>query len=315
MQCPKCGSEHVQKKGMRVGKQRYACCDCKACFTEGVEYIRQKKFRPVEGIECPRCHSTHIRRDGKSEGYQRYECCDCKKNFSEYALTHPKEKIEYKCPYCGGELRYSGYGRKGQREYYCKECHKSCSSDANGKPKAYYIFSEVNTKVRCPECNSLNIKKAGSSRGNKRFTCKDCGRIFLNIKGKGHTKSKKKEAIDLVIKGASVKEVAKQFNYTLDYMMKLTKEIRAKTAIKHVMEGYSIQKAATKNSVDVKRLQEILKKEYDKESISQEQKEMIIKYGIYLNVPIDYMAEYVHCSENKCKEVLEEYKRKQKVKL
>ena len=32
--------------------------------------------------------------------------------------------------------------------------------------------------MKCPQCNSLNVRKNGHQQGKQRFECKDCGRIF-----------------------------------------------------------------------------------------------------------------------------------------
>ena len=38
MECPRCGSTRIHKKGKRARKQRYQCFECKANFCEGIEY-------------------------------------------------------------------------------------------------------------------------------------------------------------------------------------------------------------------------------------------------------------------------------------
>ena len=48
---------------------------------------------------------------------------------------------------------------------------------------------------------------------------------------------------------------------------------------------------------------------YKKEKITQEQEDLILKYGFHLNVPVDYLAEYIKCSEHKCEEVLKKAKK------
>lgn len=316
MECPNCGSTHLQKKGIRAGKQRYRCTKCSACFTEGVSYQKQVKLEPVTGIECPYCGSNHIRRNGMTGRFLRYTCCDCQKNFSEYLLKHPKTKISYECPYCGGELRYGGYGRKGQREYYCKNCHRSCSTNTEGKPVPFYKFSEINKDIKCPECNSINIKKQGSLRGKKRFVCKDCGRIFLDIgNNKRYLKINKQKAIQEVLDGKSIMEVSKKFEYTFDHLRKITKKGRTQKAIQEILNGTSEKKASKNWNLDIHILRKELEKVYEQEVISNEQIKEIIKYGIFLNVPVDYMAEYIHCSEHKCKDIIKKFKEKNGIKL
>lgn len=273
--CPNCGSIKLQKKGTRAGKQRYKCNKCGANFTQGVEYVKQIKREPVQ-LRCPQCDSNHIRRDGISaRGLQRYECYDCHTNFDEISIKK-KKRITWKCPYCGGDLSYSGFGRKKQREYKCKVCDRSCSADASGKPIATYKFREVNKEIQCPDCGTYDISKSGSSKGRKRYKCNECGRVFSygdNVK-RVHKTNSQQEAMEKILKGKSRKKVAEEYGYTVDYLNKLVKT-----------------------------------DEY-KESLTQEQINTIIRFGVFCNVPVDYLAEYIPCSEIKCLEVIREYKAK-----
>ena len=63
MKCPRCGNEHLQKKGMRAGKQRYKCMNCFANFCEGIKYISAPKLEKLNKT-CLYCGGTHISRDG-----------------------------------------------------------------------------------------------------------------------------------------------------------------------------------------------------------------------------------------------------------
>ena len=40
------------------------------------------------------------------------------------------------------------------------------------------------------------------------------------------------------------------------------------------------------------------------------QRKLIIKYGYYLRVPVNYLATYVPCSEYTCRKVLKKYREK-----
>ena len=310
MKCPKCGQEHAQKKGTRAGKQRFRCPSCGACFTEGTKYIKQIRQAPVEGLTCPACGSHHIRRDGIQGSYQRYECFDCRKNFTEYTLKNLWTKVRHKCPYCGGELNYSGYGKRGQRKYVCRECHRSCSADASGNPTKRLVFRDKNTSVKCPECSSLNITKRGFQDGKRRYICGDCGRNFLDIgEKKRYTHRGKQEALNLIKNGADAIEVAPRFGYSASHLLRITREDRLKNAVRDVMAGQNVNKVISRYKINKSYLENTLKTEYAKESISQEQKNLIIKFGVYLDVPVDYMAEYIPCSEHKCIEVMQKYKK------
>ena len=78
MECPKCKSTKLQKKGLRAGKQRYRCTACGANFTEGKEYRPAPRYPKIVEQMCPKCGSDNIIRDGKlKNGLQRYQCNKC----------------------------------------------------------------------------------------------------------------------------------------------------------------------------------------------------------------------------------------------
>ena len=58
MNCPKCGSEDLQKKGMRAGRQRYRCKSCSSSFTEGVPYKEAPKYEVLDKV-CPHCGTKY----------------------------------------------------------------------------------------------------------------------------------------------------------------------------------------------------------------------------------------------------------------
>ena len=280
--CPNCGSNKVHKKGMRVGKQRYKCPACGANFTEGKEYIAAKKKKPLKNIKCPYCGSIEIKRDGKlgKKRAQRYKCKSCNRGFSSITKLiiklNKERKTDKKCPYCSTLLNFIGYNKsKSLKRYMCPSCFKTCTEDSEGNPVYRKKFNEVNKEIKCPNCGTYNLKKAGFSNGHRRYVCKECHRGFRETTlSKAYPLENKEKVIELILKGKSPKKVAKEYSYNLDY-------------VRHLLLPY-----------------------YKKESISEEQKAMIIKYGVMLKVPVDYLAEYVPCSERKCKEVIKEYKDK-----
>ena len=272
MICPKCGGENLQKKGKRLGNQRYRCKDCGSSFTEGVRYIEAPKYEKLKK-ECPKCGKKHIVRDGKlQDGAQRYLCKDCGLRFSENSTE--SLTTSWECPYCGHILSYSGYGKLGQREYRCNHCKKSCSGDQiTGQPIKRISFSEINTSIECPRCGSLKIRKSGISKdGRQKYTCKECGKSFMsNYLAKRKPLGLKQEAIKRVLNGESIKKVSESTGYSKRY-------------IREFMEPY-----------------------FESETINREQKELITKFGGHCNVPVGYLAEYVKCSEKMCKKIIKEY--------
>lgn len=275
MKCPKCGSEHLQKKGKRAGKQRYKCVECSASFTEGVPYKESIKLPPLD-VKCPRCESHKVNRDGKEKDYQRYRCQSCGLGFSEKTNYKALEPIKWSCPYCGGELTYAGYGSKGQRNYYCRSCKKNCSGDIEtGEPIKRTVFKTINKEIKCPVCDSFSLKKSGFSKGRQRYTCNNCGKHFVECPEKDvKPMSTRNIIIKKVLDGANLRKLAEEYKYNYDHLRRLVRPF-------------------CRN-----------------EKISKEQAKLITKYGVHLGVPIDYLSEYVHCSQKMCRTVIAKYKKK-----
>ena len=276
IKCPRCGSQDLQKRGKRAsGRRIFKCKNCHASFTEGVPY-KEATIKEAVNKTCSRCGSTHIVRDGKlKDGAQRYLCRDCNLRFSDNSSE--SLTTTWECPYCGHLLNYSGYGKLGQREYKCSHCKKSCSGDLlTGKPIKRVYFSETNTSITCPSCESKNIKKAGIAAGNRqKYLCNDCGKSFMTeYKVKPKKEGLREEVIYLVMHGKNVAKMGKKYGFSERYM------------------------------------REFLEPYYAKETITKEQKALIIKFGYHCKVPIDYLAEYVPCSEKMCRRVLKEYREK-----
>lgn len=270
MKCPRCGSEHLQKKGIRAGKQRYRCTNCRANFCYGVKY-KSAPVREKLNKTCLYCGSTHITRDGKlPSGSQRYYCADCNRGFSDATVIKEPEPDKF-CPYCGSKLRKSGYSKLGYREYYCKACRKSCTENAEGIPQKRDTFKDINKNVRCPSCNSNDLRLAGQRDGRRKFSCKSCGRQF--IEGSSIRRHSKKEILDIV---------------------------------SSIFNGDSFEKVAKKYNSSIRNVKEIMKKYYDKEHVTTKKRNLIECFGYLLKVPIDYLAPYVHCSYKACEDILKE---------
>ena len=274
MKCPNCGSQKIQKKGMRSGKQRYKCTECGANFCWGVKYKSAPLLEKLNKM-CIYCGSEQIVRDGKlPSGKQRYKCYSCGKGFSDSTVLKEPEPAKY-CPYCNSKLRKAGYSKLGYKEYYCKACGRSCTENAEGIPQKRETFKEINTSIECPSCSSKNIRLAGKRDGRRKYSCKDCGRTFIeNAQVSRHSKAEIKNILLHIFKGKKLEDVAKKFNTTL------------------------------------KNISNIAQKHYEDEMITPEKRKMIINYGYFLKVPIDYLAEYVPCSRKACETILKELEKK-----
>lgn len=275
MNCPRCGSEKVHKKGINAGKQRYRCTNCEANFCLEVKYKSAPKYLKDPDKVCLYCGSMHIIRDGKlPSGKQRYKCVDCGKDFSDGTTIKEPEPNKF-CPYCGSSLRNYGYSKLGFKRYYCKSCNRSCTENAEGVPQRQETFRDINTSVTCPSCSSKNIRLAGSRDGRRKYSCKDCGRIFIEgAQVSRHSKTEIENILNDIFMGYDIKEVAKKFN------------------------------------TSVRNLQGIIKNHYKEEKISKRKKELITLYGYHFKVPINYLAEYLKCSIRACEEILQDYERK-----
>ena len=100
----------------------------------------------------------------------------------------------------------------------------------------------------------------------------------------------------------------KEMLQTQEEKNKINEEEKRKLACKEVMSGFPEIKIAEKYNISLEELQELLKPLYKKETITESQKQMIIKYGIMLKVPVEYMAEYIPCSERMCNKIMEQNK-------
>lgn len=272
MKCPRCGSTDLQKKGKRLGRQRYRCKDCSSSFTEGIKYKEAPIYEALDKV-CSRCGSNNVVRDGKlQDGAQRYICKDCNLRFSDNSSE--SLTTSWECPYCGHTLVYSGYGKLGQREYRCNNCKRSCSGDqVTGQPIKRVYFSETNTDVTCPVCNSLNVRKAGISKdGRQKFVCKDCHKGFMH-----------------------------------DYKLKPKPTGLKQEVIKRILNGENLRKVSVSTGYSERYIREFMEPYYAYETITKEQKNLITKFGCHCNVPINYLAQYIKCSERMCKKIIKQY--------
>ena len=80
---------------------------------------------------------------------------------------------------------------------------------------------------------------------------------------------------------------------------------------KSILKGRNLHKLSEECGLEYTEVLKLAKKLVKKEVITPQQKQDIVKYGVMLNVPVDYMAEYIPCSEFMCEQVIAEYREKQ----
>jgi len=85
---------------------------------------------------------------------------------------------------------------------------------------------------------------------------------------------------------------------------------RNKQLQKDILRGKNIDKLAIEYNLPSKRIRQIARPLYEKEVLTETQKKMIFKYGVLLNIPVDYVAEYIPCSEYTCNKYIQEEKKR-----
>lgn len=308
--CPHCGSKNLKYRGWNAsGTRRYECKDC-GRGSSGESFEIPPKF---SAEECPYCHSHNLTTNGylKDRKTRRYHCKDCDRYFS--AKTVIQEKSGINCVRCGSDETYHyGTTEKGKPIYKCKECGKRFVEN----PENYKKYEIV-----CPKCGKIGAKKDGNSGlangGYKQYyKCLACGHRYT-LNPTNLTSLDKEKIIEMYKQGVPVRHLAEQFNISEREIRRKTQDIPnpiqekkkelKQEMINEVLHGKPIKETAIKYGYAPKSLSKFMIDEYSKETITKEQKETIIKFGIFCNVPINYLAEYVPCSEYMCKKVIDEY--------
>ena len=176
--------------------------------------------------------------------------------------------------------------------------------------------------MKCPNCNSTNLQKKGMRAGKQRYKCKDCEANFTE--GVPYKKQLQLPPVSnivcrncgntSVIRDGKLEDGSQRFKCPKCKLSFSTKPPRRLSSvekidlIKAVLIGGNIKKLTLKYNCTSKFIEKLVSPYYAAETITPNQKKDIIKYGYYLKVPVDYMAEYIKCSEHKCTEVIENYK-------
>lgn len=317
--CPYCGGKLKYRGWNNSGTRRYKCTECgKSCSGTTVKLPPKQSLN----INCPYCNGTHIVKGGSlKDGSKRYVCRDCGKGFSEKTVV--KEQVTLQCPKCGNEhINRSGHDTKtGKQRYKCIECG--------------YKFVEEPTQFRfkihekqCPRCEHIGAKKGGKSNGKQYYICLECGHKYLEG-GKykqGMSLKQIKELKHLYRSGYSYANISKIIHIsekTIGKYAKLhidstdkrfhTQNINNEIK-KLILQGNNVGKVAFAFNYKKNDIDKFMKKHYQQETISSEQYNNIVKFGVGCSVPINYLAPYIKCSEHKCEQILSQYKIK-KIKI
>lgn len=184
-----------------------------------------------------------------------------------------------KCPSCGSEKVIKKGTRGGNQRYSCSYCnaHFTENKEYKSSPKLEPL------NLNCPHCGSNRVVRDGKlENGKQRYTCRNCRKGFSD-----------KESLKYSLSKSKLESFAKR-----------------KEALKQIFNGKSISQVSEKTGFSPRYLRSLAQPLYEKESLSTEQKRLIVTYGYYFKVPIEYIAEYIPCSLRTCKKVLDNFNEK-----
>ncbi len=129
----------------------------------------------VSDVVCDKCGAMMVYKSGR---YGRFLACP---NFPECKNTKPIiEKIEVKCPKCGGDI-IKRKSKKGKAFYGCEHY-----------PDCDFVSWDRPTAQKCPKCDSMMVQKIGLHGAYLMCSNKDCAYVAKTIKNE----SSKEQKID-----------------------------------------------------------------------------------------------------------------------
>ena len=313
--CPHCGGVITYKGWSNDGTvRRYICKSCRRTFSGDVNHLNIKE--KVVEKPCPYCGSHNVRKGGRlKSGLKRYKCNDCGKGYNENTvLITPKYRPE-KCPYCGGtHINCSGHDTKTMKQRYkCIDCGKKFVE--NPTQHAFKVWEH-----ECPKCGHKKARKAGRTQGKQYYQCLQCGHKDLEGGKYKHLSAKDVTKLrELYRTGIPLKYIASEMNRSQNSIRTLIKEFmdatdtqlnvlcKERNIRKLALSGYNMFKLCGMYNKTREELDSILEEDYKKETITPEQEQTILKFGVGCGVPIQWLAPYIGCSENKCSKVLSGY--------
>ena len=309
--CPYCGGELKYKGWSNNGHaRRYLCKECGKGFSGD---LSQLKVHVIE-MPCPYCGSEDIKKGGHlKSGARRYVCNSCGKGYNENTVVQEVHRPD-KCPKCGGtHINLCGHEKSGKQRYKCIDCkHRFVENPVLPSPKVW--------EHECPKCGHMKARKAGKSSGKQYYECLACGHKTLEGGLWVHIKPKEidrlKELYSNGMLPGQIAETMGRSERTIRSQIRtyVTPEIKEKhdraidIKIRTLaLNGYSLGKLCGRYNKTKEYIDTLLEEDYKRESITKQQKETIVKFGIGCSVPIDYLAQYVGCSENMCKTVIGDF--------
>lgn len=311
--CPYCGGELKFKGWSNTGhKRRYICSVCKKGFSGDLNNLQVKIIEKP----CPYCGSEDVKRGGKlRSGVQRYTCNTCGRGFNKNTVIDT-EPLPEKCPKCGQDsIRKSGKDTKtGKQRYLCRSCGYKFVK--NPSQQTFKVWQK-----ECPTCGHIGAKKGGKSSGKQYYICLECGHKYLENGLYTHFTEKQKQSLrKMFIAGWDKDRIAEYFGKTPRtinvYMAKMTEEdIQAREHAKmniidkQIAQGASLTNLCHKYNLSKETIDKRAQTVLASETVSSEQKELILKFGVECAVPVPYLAPYVKCSERMCEKIISKYPR------
>lgn len=208
--CPDCGSETGLGTSGR-GQQEYRCKNkhCLRSFSESTK--TQPRRTNLNNPPCPDCGSLKVHKKGidASSGAEKYTCYECLRSFRNTTQESENRQVDRRtpsqqekeksqrppCPECSGnKIIKLGYARRGTGEqlYRCKDCFRTFQRSTKDKSirslqknkriiesRAKNISPLSYSKYPpCPDCASKQIRRKGFYRGEQKYYCNNCSRIF-----------------------------------------------------------------------------------------------------------------------------------------
>ena len=84
--------------------------------------------------------------------------------------------------------------------------------------------------LKCPKCNSKNIRKNGHRRGKQNYQCKDCHRQFIEFYSEvGYSKEVKENCLNLYVNGNGFRAIERttkvNHNTVIRWVRKMGKKL------------------------------------------------------------------------------------------
>lgn len=304
IECPYCHSHNLKKGGhLKSGAQRYICIDCNRYFSD--KTVLKKDL----GLTCPTCGSTDIRTSGIDRGKQRYRCHTCKRRFVIDKTERDYKRYEKTCPRCGHTIaKAAGHTGDGTPYFKCLECgHKYLEN-----PKFVHTSEETKKEIKELYRNDVDRNTIAEKYNISVKTVYHITKDVINL----HEEENRK-IIEELKHGTTIDEIYNKYKRTRSSIgclqeKAVMEEILTTKQRRLILENIVFQQ---KNISDTAKLvgctiyncKQIVNEFLATEKLSQEQKNLIYRYGVLLNSPLKYITPHVRCSVDKCREFISKF--------